>query len=221
MKTNARGTAHAPDYHHANSPGARHEDEILMRALQRREIRALNVLFRRYHRLFKSVILHVIHDEFAADDVMQESILEIWRHADRYSPQKGKPLGWMIVVCKRRAIDHLRRCSAYHRACDRMEADAAFHPVFPPGGVVGDCTERADLGAFLERHVTALPDSQEQVIRLAFLKGMSQREVASATETPLGTVKTRIELGLKKLKSALKAKGACDKSFLHELAMPT
>src|SRR5688572_12349628 len=82
------------------------DDEALMQAIQRREPLALDVLLQRYRLLLKSVILRVVRSHASADDVMQECMLEIWHHAENYSPQKGSPLGCIVTLANRRAIDH-------------------------------------------------------------------------------------------------------------------
>jgi RNA polymerase sigma-70 factor (ECF subfamily) len=178
-------------------------DEALMEGIQNHEPLALDALFQRYRLLLKSVILRVVRSHASADDVMQECMLEIWHHAGNYSPQKGSPLGWVVTLAKRRAIDHLRRQQTYANARDRMQDDTQMNGVEQGCDAAAAC-EQADVGRILRQQITRLPTSQQQVIRLAFLNGMSQREVAQATHTPLGTVKTRMELGLKKLRTALR-----------------
>jgi len=180
-------------------------DGELMCAIQDRDDAALEILFQRYRELLKSVILRIVHDHAAADDVLQDCMLEIWNHADHFSPLKGEPLGWIVTLSKRRAIDSLRRTVAYSNACDRLETETRLKPLLTDAGE--DC-EQADIGRVLREHLSLLPELQQEVISLAFLEGMSQREVAKATDTPLGTVKTRLELGLRKLRAAFRTRNA-------------
>jgi RNA polymerase sigma-70 factor (ECF subfamily) len=181
-------------------------DEDLMAAIQQRDASALETLMQRYRRLLKSAIMRTVNDDSAAEDVLQECFFELWRQADHYSPAKGRPLAWIMTLGKRRAIDHLRRSMAYCRAKDRME-DAMQQSASFTQDSAADC-EQADIGRVLGEHLTLLPEAQQQVIVLAFLQGMSQREVAEATHTPLGTVKTRMELGLKKLRQVFRTRSA-------------
>lgn len=181
-------------------------DEELMAAIQQRDAAALETLMQRYRRLLKSVILRTLNDDASAEDVLQECFFELWRQADHYSPAKGRPLAWLMTLGKRRAIDHLRRSMAYCRAKDRME-----HAILESGSSTHDSAadcEQADIGRVLGQHLSLLPEAQQQVIVLAFLQGMSQREVAEATHSPLGTVKTRMELGLKKLRQTFRTRSA-------------
>jgi RNA polymerase sigma-70 factor (ECF subfamily) len=207
MKPSAQHTASqttstpVSDEEHLDSDRA--SDEALMIGIQGKEPAALDALYQRYRLLLKSVILRVVRSHASADDVMQECMLEIWHHATNYSSQKGTPLGWIVTLAKRRAIDHLRRQQTYVNARDRLQDDVWVHAGDRTHDAATDC-EQADLGRILHQQLTRLPTPQQQVLRLAFLNGMSQREVAQATHTPLGTVKTRMELGLKKLRSAFR-----------------
>ena len=181
-------------------------DEDLMAAIQQHDTVALEKLIQRYRKLLKSVILRAVNDDAAAEDVLQECFLELWRHADHYSSIKGRPLAWLMTLGKRRAIDYLRRSMAYSRAKDRLEESIQETTSFAQDSAA-DC-EQADISRVIGQHLTLLPEAQKQVIELAFLKGMSQREVAHATHTPLGTVKTRMELGLKKLRQTFRTRSA-------------
>jgi RNA polymerase sigma-70 factor (ECF subfamily) len=203
----ANTLAFAPSSSEGDSVGVCAEDEALMARIQERDPAAVEALYRRYRLLLKSVILRVVRSHASADDVLQECMLEIWHHASNYSAQKGSPIGWMVTLAKHRAIDHLRRQQTYASARDRLQEDVWATAPRHAHDASTDC-EQAELGMILHQQLTRLPTPQQQVIRLAFLNGMSQREVAQATHTPLGTVKTRMELGLKKLRSAFRTCGA-------------
>ena len=176
-------------------------DEELMAAIQKGDGRALETLLERYRGLLKGVILRTVHDHASADDVLQDCLIDVWKQAGNYSATKGKPLGWMLTMAKRRAIDYLRRSIAYCSARDRLEEASKVH--IPLRDIGSDC-EDADMSRVLQEHLNQLPPPQRQVLSLAFLNGMSQGEVAKITNTPLGTVKTRIELGLQKLRAGLR-----------------
>src|SRR5213076_2607350 len=96
-------------------------DEMLMRAITQRRQQALKELYSRYARSLRALIGSVVHEESEADDVLQESFLQIWREAHHYSPKAGKPLGWVITIARRRAIDRVRRRDSYRRAKQRFE----------------------------------------------------------------------------------------------------
>jgi len=182
---------------------ARVSNESLMEAISDRQPQALNEFYSRHSSRLKSVIGNVVHEEGEADDVLQEILIQIWRDARRYSPKAGKMLGWVVTLARRRAIDRLRRRQAYCRAKERYQTHVDEQPQSKPQPHAFDEISRADLRRFLHRRLKELPAYQREAIELAFFTGMSHREIANATHAPLGTVKTRLELGLQKLTQSL------------------
>src|SRR5438477_7198234 len=176
----------------------------LMRGIQEGDPDALSLLYDRYNGIIKALILRVIHNEAEADDLLQEIFMEIWNQAKNFSAAKGKPLGWMVTLARRRAIDGLRKKQAYSRAEERLQQETEQQP----DAWVHNSTEEeildGDRRVLIRRVIGMLPPPQQQAIELAFFRGMSQREIAANTNTPLGTVKTRLELGLKKIYDGLK-----------------
>jgi RNA polymerase sigma-70 factor (ECF subfamily) len=174
-------------------------DEMLMQEITQRRQQALKELYSRYSRSLRALIGSVVHEESEADDVLQESFLQIWREAHHYSPKAGKPLGWVITIARRRAIDRVRRRDSYRRAKQRFEDEIKPEPpTIRSGGTVSEIS-RSDLRRFLAKHMKTLPREQREAVELAYFSGLSQREIAAMTNTPLGTVKTRLQLGLRKL----------------------
>jgi RNA polymerase sigma-70 factor (ECF subfamily) len=178
-------------------------DEALMKAVSRRRYDALAELYDRHGKRLRATIDGVVHEEGEADDVLQEIFIQIWEEAARYSPKAGKPLGWMVTIARRRAIDRLRRRQAYSRARERYQKRVTQE--------TSNSTRQADevfmlsdLRHFLKECMRVLPRLQREALELAFFKGLSHREIAAATHAPLGTVKTRLELGLQKLTHAVK-----------------
>jgi RNA polymerase sigma-70 factor (ECF subfamily) len=179
-------------------------DEMLMQEITQRRQQALKELYTRYSRSLRALIGSVVHEESEADDVLQESFLQIWREAHHYSPKAGKPLGWVITIARRRAIDRVRRRDSYRRAKQRFEDEVK--PRTQTVRSSGTATEvsQSDLRSFLSRQLEALPPVQREAVELAYFKGLSQREIAATTNTPLGTVKTRLQLGLRKLTQCIR-----------------
>lgn len=174
-------------------------DEMLMQEITQRRQQALKELYSRYARSLRALIGSVVHEESEADDVLQESFLQIWREAHHYSPKAGKPLGWVITIARRRAIDRVRRRDSYRRAKQRFE-DEIKPQAQPVRSSATDAeVSQSDLRQFLGRQMQTLPKVQREAVELAYFRGLSQREIAATTNTPLGTVKTRLQLGLRKL----------------------
>lgn len=178
-------------------------DEELMRKIARREPAALAQLYDRYSSVLKALIIRVVHDDAEADDLLQEIFMQVWKQSANYSENRGKPLGWIVTLSRRRAIDRLRKRQAYCRAKDRLEIHSEQQPSAWVHTRIDDDICLSDMHRFLSERIANLPPLQQQAIELAYFKGMSQREIALATHTPLGTIKTRLELGLRKLSEAV------------------
>jgi RNA polymerase sigma-70 factor, ECF subfamily len=179
-------------------------DEDLMRAVQAKDPDALAALYDRYGGVLKALIMRIIHNEAEADDLLQEIYMELWNHASNYSAGKGKPLGWIVTLARRRSIDRLRKRQSYARAEERLQLETEQQPDAWVHNNVEDAIDISDMRATLQRIMSGLPAPQRQAIELAFFKGMSQREIAAHTNIPLGTIKTRLELGLKKIADSLR-----------------
>jgi RNA polymerase sigma-70 factor, ECF subfamily len=178
-------------------------DEALMKAVSRRRHDALAALYDRHGKRLRATIDGVVHEGAEADDVLQEIFLQIWDEAGHYSPKAGKPLGWMVTIARRRAIDRLRRRQAYSRVRERYQKRLVHEAPNSPRQT-DDVFVLNDLRHFLRECMQVLPRLQREALELAFFKGLSHREIAAATHAPLGTVKTRLELGLQKLTHALR-----------------
>jgi RNA polymerase sigma-70 factor, ECF subfamily len=182
-------------------------DEQLMAGICRQDQRCLDALYQRHHALLRTVISRIVGNEYDVDDVLQECLLDVWRHAGNYSRAKGEALAWIVTLARRRAIDRVRRIGTYHRCKERfrdvvkVENQGAAH--------TGADEEVAsiDRAAVIRKLIAKLPEAQQEAIHLAFYRGLTQREIAKFTGKPLGTIKTRLELGLRKLRNALLALG--------------
>lgn len=178
-------------------------DRQLMNAVLRRLPGSLEEVYKRYGTVLRSIIMQILHNEAEADDVLQEVFLQVWNRAPSYCSEKGTLVAWLCTIARRRAIDRLRQQNAYLRATDRYEVSCQSSNGFNESHPVECEAFRDDLRSLLHQHLAGLPPHQQRVIRLAFFEEKSQREISALIEVPLGTVKTRIELGIKKLSHAL------------------
>ncbi len=179
-------------------------DEELMSRLADGEIEALEQLYDRYSSLVFSVGVRVLNDRQLAEDVAQDVFLRLWRQPWSYDPERGRFRSWLMSVTRNRAIDERRRVVRRHRSEERSDdpplevaSPERFHD--PQLELAMAEERRAVLQA-----MTRLPPAQREVIELAYFGGLTQAEIASRSGEPLGTVKTRIRLGMKKLREALK-----------------
>ncbi len=178
-------------------------DSELVAAMAAGEVGALEQLYDRYSALVFSVAVRVLADRQLAEDVVQEVFLRVWRRPSAYDPGRGRFISWLMSVTRNRAIDEQRRRSRRMRSEERDE-----HPARDvPSGDRLDDPQAAVLFAEERRAVrealTRLPPEQRHAIELAYFGGLTQVEIAERTGDPLGTVKTRIRLGMRKLRVSL------------------
>jgi RNA polymerase sigma-70 factor, ECF subfamily len=161
--------------------------------------RALADVHDRYRGLIRSEALRILGDPDEAEDVVQEVLLKVWRYAGAYDPRRANVCTWIAVMARRCAIDHLRRRQRRLELASEPPSpeDVAFFP---------EVFERVDVMSRFERlrrELRKLPREQQRVLHLAFFHDMSQQEIALATGMPLGTVKSRTNSALRKLRGAL------------------
>lgn len=188
--------------------------EQLMAAIQCGDENALALLHRRYHGLLRTIIGRIIANDRDVEELVQECLLEVWRHAANYDPAKGQALSWLVTLARRRAIDRLRRKAAYGRAQDRFRVETESKAAAAMHSGADEEAAQGDTAAVVARLIANLPEAQQQAVRLAYFRGLSQRQIAAHTGIPLGTIKTRLELAMRKLRAAALAFGELRESAL-------
>ena len=177
------------------------DEELIANVVARCES-SLETLYRRHGSLLRTVIMRITNDHMETEDVLQDVMLQLWNQGHKFSAEKGNLKAWIVTLARRRALDHVRQRSAYQRATGRYEIEVHEQEVIAagnPSSVDGD-VHHHELQSLLENIIdTQLPVDQGEVVRLTYLQGLSQRQIAAQLSLPLGTVKTRIELGMRKL----------------------
>jgi RNA polymerase sigma-70 factor (ECF subfamily) len=182
----------APD---ASSEGKAEAE--LMRQVAAGEIGGLETIYDRYHAMAYALALRITTETGLAEDVVQDSFLGLWRNAGRYAEAKGSVRGWLLAIVRHRAIDAMRRRRAGVALGD--EADEATPAALTLPDIWPEVAGRLDAEQVREA-LKQLPPAQREVIELAYFDGLTQREIADHTRTPLGTVKSRMRLGLAALR---------------------
>ncbi len=171
-------------------------DLSLLALIQRGDEDALASLFARHSKLVYSVGLRVLRDPAAAEDVLQEIFMQIWRNPTGFVAARGSLGGWLAVVARNRSIDLLRK----RRPTDSVDDLPLLSPL--------DVSDEAERNVLLQRVrvlMAELPAEQRIALEMAFFEGWTHAEIAEKTATPLGTVKTRIRNALQVLGKAFKA----------------
>ncbi len=179
--------------------GAAEGDADLVLRLQRRDPRALAELYDRYGRLVYALILRVVRDVGAAEDLVQETFLRVWTRAQAFDARKGSIGPWLLAVARYRAIDYLR--SAGGRERHSLELEETDHPSLFTGMEHGILA--SDRARRVKAAVEKLSATERQVIELAYFEGLTQIEMAERMGQPLGTVKTWVRSALKNLREQI------------------
>ena len=169
-------------------------DEDLMQRLGAGEERALRELHDRYASKSLALAQRVLQDRGEAEDVVQDVFLRLWRRAAAFDPQRGSFSGWLLRSVRNRAIDRQRQRASQRRL---EQARGEERPV-----AVASAPRASGLGEVLGSVLGSLPPEQRRPIELAYFEGLTQQEIAARLEVPLGTVKSRIRLGMGRLRDA-------------------
>ena len=167
------------------------------------ELNALDMLYERYRTIAYSVALRITYDASLAEDVVQDAFLGAWRNAGRYAESRASVKTWLLAIVHHRAVDAVRRRRPTVDLPEREDvppAQLTLPDIWPE--VAGHLDRDAVQGA-----LRVLSDVQREAIEMAYFGGLTQQEIAARTDTPLGTVKSRMRLGLLAMRRALLGEG--------------
>jgi len=216
LPTNGDGDCHEPgacDERRTNYSGGEEDgedDEVLLTRMRAGDTVALSRLWRRYAALLYTQAHAVLHNSAESEDVVAEMFVEVWQRVENYHPERARPVAWLVTLVRRRAIDKLRERRSYESAGARMARECSLAKQYG-GGSCGTGTDSAleqmrlsELRALLEGALGQLPPNQRETVSMVYFLGLTQKEIAARTRTPLGTVKTRLELGLRKMRERIR-----------------
>ena len=176
-------------------------DADLVRAVAGGREDALAELFDRHAPLLQALAQRILPRREDAEEVVQEAFTHLWREAERYDPARSSVGTWLVLIARSRAIDRLRQGRARDRALAALGSeDPPLHT--SPEGVGSVLT--SERRRRVDEELGNLPAEQRAVVEMAFYGGLTQSEIAAATGIPLGTVKTRTLLAMRKLRAALR-----------------
>jgi RNA polymerase sigma-70 factor (ECF subfamily) len=184
------------------APSTEPTDEELLDRIAAQDQSAFEALYLRHSDLVYSIALRVVADPGIAQDVAQEVFLRLWRHPGLFDVTRGRFVSWLMSVARNRAVDEVRS-RGRRRLREVMPAPGADDPADPQAVDPQLAAQYADERDEVRRALVLLPEEQRVAVELAFFGGMTQQEIASVLNTPLGTVKTRVRLAMKKLRISL------------------
>ena len=182
-------------------------DPALLARVVKGDQQAFSQLYDHSSTLLFTLAVRILGNREEAAELLQDVYLEVWRKVSRYDVGRGTPIAWLVTLTKSRAIDRLRaRASRGYRATNPLEAGTAAQ-MADPGPSPLETQADQELRMAVGTAVGDLPQAQQQAIELAYYEGLSHTEIAARLNQPLGTVKTRIKLGMSKLRESLRQWG--------------
>jgi RNA polymerase sigma-70 factor, ECF subfamily len=169
------------------------DDAALIARMRAGDQTAMADLYDRYSGVVYGVALRVLANTTAAEDVVQEVFLQLWRNPQAFDADRGRLAPWLAVIARNRAIDHLRKRP--------LEDDIDELPISTGVDMEGEAARKLAIEK-VRGVLTQLPQDQRKALEMAFFEGMTHTEIAGKTGEPLGTVKTRIRTGLLALRKA-------------------
>jgi RNA polymerase sigma-70 factor, ECF subfamily len=181
---------------------AQEEDVKLLKAIAARDEAALAQLYDRYRLILFGLLMRILNNREEAEDVLQEVFLQVWRKAEDFDENRGRPFTWLVTLGRSRGIDRLRTLAARDRVAEAGAKEVVDH--------ISDAASdafKSEQRGLVNEALSQLPDEQKRPLMLAYFDGLTQSEIATRLGAPLGTVKTRMRTGLVNLRELLAGKG--------------
>ena len=166
-------------------------EQNIVQLLEKGDTTAINLLYENYADSLYGVILKVTNNEELAQDALQETFVKVWKNAKKYDSKKAKLFTWLYRIAKNTAIDKLR--SLNNRFEKEVQIDKSNVYILPTSNLNQDVLD-------LREHVARLDDKYQIVLKALFFEGMTQQEASEELDIPLGTIKSRLKIGLRELK---------------------
>jgi len=178
------------------------DDIQLIRLIAQSRQDAITELFERYKRLVFSVAFAIVGDQAVAEEITLDVFVQVWQKADSYRPELAKVSTWIMAITRNHAIDLLR----WQRSRPESNSVQWEDRIIQNGPIIHNLEEQIESTLKEERvrkAVAQLPEDQREALALAYFKGYTQSQISESLKQPLGTIKTRIRLGMQKLRKLL------------------
>jgi RNA polymerase sigma-70 factor (ECF subfamily) len=174
------------------------DDVAIVRRIAEGDESALAILYDRWAQSVYSLVAHLLKDADGAEDVVEETFWQVWQRASSYDVSRGTVRTWLLTIGRSRALDRLRSRKRNH-----VDISADLSLVRDPSSDPSQEVEGAERRQLVYAALIELPDEQRHALELAYFRGLSQSEIADFLGEPLGTIKTRMRLGMQKLRDKL------------------
>ncbi len=175
-------------------------DSALIERMMSGDEAALSAIYDRYSPMLFGVLMRILRDRPAAEEVLQDLFVQLWRNAAQFDPGRGSLAAWLLIIGRNRAISRLRERTNREVL---EETEGLYADTFVSDQNIEEEVSRTELRGRLVAALSKLPAEQRQAVELAYFEGLTQSEIASRTGSPLGTVKTRVRTAMQSLKQIL------------------
>lgn len=179
-------------------------DEGLLARILQQDSTALELLYDRHAQTVYSLLLRIVRDQAVAEELLQETFFQVWRKAEQFQGN-GAVAAWLYRIARNKALDQLRRQKVRPQVVSD-EQDGFDDPAAPGQNVEQQVDQGWDR-EHIRQALAQIPEEQRMCLEMAYFEGMSQRQISDYTRTPVGTIKTRIRMGMNKLERLLRAVG--------------
>ncbi len=177
-------------------------DAALLESITAKKTWALETLYDRFSARFNGLALRILQDKHLAEDVLQDLFMQIWEKAANFDKRKGTPIGWLTILCRNISIDKLRaKTRLENKTSELKESSQYIQEGQSPEAQADENILQKEVYDILEY----IPMEQSIPISMAFFQGMTQNQISTKLNIPLGTIKTRIRLGLRKLRTIMES----------------
>ncbi len=182
-----------------------YSDEMLLRLINQRDLLAYETLYDRHAQTVHNLLKRIVYDTATAEELLQETFWQVWQKAEQYA-EKGAVAAWLNRIARNKALDQLRHDKARPRMTDDDIGALEQSPTYSYEGAEKTVEQRLQQQQ-VNQALENIPGEQRLCLELAYFEGMSQSQIAEYTSTPLGTIKTRMRIGMEKLERLLRASG--------------
>jgi len=195
-----------------------YSDEILLQSVVLKEPGAFEMLYDRHASSVYSILLHIVRDESLAEELLQETFWQVWQKAGQYNV-KGAGSAWLHQIARNKALDQLRR-QKVRLPILANDIEAYEWAIGPHQATLESEFEQGWTREMIHKALERIPSEQRLCLEMAYFEGLSQQEIAEKTQTPLGTIKTRMRMGLEKIERLLLGSGLVLNPAVYLTSLP-
>lgn len=181
-------------------------DEHLLRMVAKQDLHAYEVLYDKHAAAMFGLILRIVRDSTAAEELLQETFWQIWQNASQYEGT-GAAAAWMFRIGRNRSLDELRRQKARPRSSEQVDIESAYRTTGANQPSAESEAETLLNRQQIQHALSALPEEQRVCLTLAYFEGLSHAQIGERLNLPMGTVKSRLRIGMEKLERSLRTAG--------------